>query len=67
MSRQKGRSFRISLIILRKAPMDLRRVTMCGRPVYASVTVTVGHENERNPSNDENDENRWPQDRSYLT
>ena len=47
--------------------MDLRRVTMCGRPVYALVTVTVGHENERNPSNDENDENRWPQDRSYLT
>ena len=43
--------------------MDVKRVTMCGRPVYASVTVTTGHENERNPSNDEN---RWPQDRSYL-
>jgi hypothetical protein len=48
------RTFYLVLIILRKASRDARRVTMCGRPVYASVTVTTGHENERNPSKDEN-------------
>jgi len=39
-------------IILRKAPMEFSRVTMCARPVHASVTMMTGQENARNSSKD---------------
>jgi hypothetical protein len=51
------------LIILRNAPMEVRRVTMCALPVTVSVTMTTGHEKARNSSNDWN---RCPHERSYL-
>jgi len=50
-------------IILRNAPMEVSRVTMCGFPVHASVIVMTGHEKARNSSKDEK---RGPQERSYL-
>ena len=50
-------------IILRKAPMEFNRVTMCSRPVHASVTMMTGQENARNSSKDW----KWcPHDCSYL-
>jgi hypothetical protein len=51
------------LIIFRNAPIEVRRVTICGLPVHESVTVMTGHENARKSSKDEN---RGPQERSYL-
>jgi hypothetical protein len=51
------------LIILIKAPMEFRRVTIWALPVQASVTVMTGHEKAKNSSNDEN---RCPHDRSHL-
>lgn len=38
-------------IILRKALMEVMRVTMCARPVRISVTATTGQEKARNCSN----------------
>ena len=34
----------LGFIILRKAPIDFNRVTMCARPVHASVTMMTGQE-----------------------
>ena len=51
------------LIILRNAPIDVIRVTMCALPVQQSVTVITGQENVRNSSNDSKN---TPHDRSYL-
>lgn len=42
------------LIILRKAPTEVIRVTICALPVLVSVTVITGHENARNCSKDSN-------------
>jgi hypothetical protein len=41
------------LIILRKAPIEVRRVTICALPVHESVTVITGQEKAKNSSNDE--------------
>jgi hypothetical protein len=57
-----GQTHRV-LIILRKAPIEVRRVTMCARPVHTSVQVMQGQENARKSSKVEN---RWPHERSYL-
>ena len=54
---------RLVLIILRKAPIDVIRVTMCALPVQQSVTVMTGHENVRNSSKDSKN---TPQERSNL-
>lgn len=43
--------------------MEVRRVTICARPVCMSVTVITGHENVRNCSNVSK---RCPHDRSCL-
>lgn len=51
------------LIILRKAPMEVIRVTMCALPVWASVTVITGQENATKSSKELN---RCPHERSYL-
>jgi len=40
------------LIILIKAPMEFKRVTMCALPENASVTVITGQEKTKNSSND---------------
>lgn len=44
---RKDETYRV-LIILRKAVMEVKRVTMCARPVRVSVTVTTGQEKARN-------------------
>lgn len=51
------------LIILRNAPIDVMRVTMCALPVAQSVTVITGQENVRNSSKDSKN---TPHDLSYL-
>lgn len=51
------------LIILRKAAMEDMRVTICARPVRASVTVIAGQEKARNCSNVSK---KWPHVRSCL-
>ena len=47
---RKHRTYRV-LIILRKAAMEVMRVTMCARPVRISVMMTTGQEKARNCSN----------------
>ena len=60
---KEGKEKYLVFIILRKAPMELSRVTMCARPVHASVTMMTGQENARNSSKDW----KWcPHNRSYL-
>lgn len=51
------------LIILRNAPIEVIRVTMCALPVAQSVTVITGQENAKNSSNDSKN---TPHDLSYL-
>ena len=51
------------LIIFRKAPIEDIRVTMCARPVRASVIVMTGQEKDKKSSNVLN---RCPHVRSYL-
>ena len=58
-----GTPAHLVLIIFKKAPMELRRVTIWALPVRESVTVMTGQENARNSSNVSN---KCPHDLSYL-